>query len=180
MSLIRSVKAQFTRPAAHTAYAQYDAVSDSTTAPTPMTFKLDLPKNAWLWVVGAKVTDSDVATVAAGWRLYILNGDGPPLDTGAAFDDNAALALLEAATTGVKYGGGIVDGGRVNELQTVLSLDTAMNTGLNGVYEYWTPRVAVKIGETGDLYGILQTNAAYDPSAVSNTITVELFLEENK
>jgi hypothetical protein len=180
MPLIRSVKAVFTRPANHAANAQYDAVSNSASAPSPLTFKLDLPANAWLWLVGVKITDSDVATVAAEWRLYLLNGDGPPLDTGAAFDDNAALALPEAMTTGVKYGTDLVQGGRVNELQTVISLDTAMNTGLNQVYEYWTPPVGIKTGASGDLYGILQVNNAYDPSANSNTITVELILEADQ
>jgi len=180
MPLLNSFKALFVRPAAHAAFAQFDAVSNSATVPVPLTFKTNMPEKSWLWLVGVKITDSDVATVAAEWRLYILNGDGPPLDTGAAFDDNAALALPEAMTTGVRYGTDLLAGGRVNELQTVISLDTGMNTGLNEVYEYRTPPVGIKVGATGDLYGILQVDNAYDPSANSNTITVELILEADQ
>lgn len=170
MPLINSVKAQFTRPATHTAFAQFDAVSNSATAPSPMTFKTNLPEGSWQWISGVRITDSDVATVAANWRLYLITGSQAPQDTGAAFDDDAALALTEACT----------ENWPTSKLQTVYALDTAYNTGVNQRYEYWTEPRPIQVGSTGDIYGILQVNNAYDPSAVSNTITVELILEADK
>ena len=169
MSLVHAAKAIYTRAANHTAYAQGDAVSNSATVPKALTFNASLPPNSWQWITGARITDSDVATTAANWRLWVISGAAPPADTGAAFDDNAALALTEAAMDGT-----------TGKLQCVFALDTAYSTGVNERYELYTPPIPVQVGASGKLYGVLSVNNAYDPSANSNTITVELLLEADQ
>jgi hypothetical protein len=166
MALVYTAEATYTRPANTTAYAQGDAVSNSATVPTALTFNVEFPQNSWQWIVGVRVTDSIVATTAANFRLWIISGTEPPSDTGAAFDDNAALALTDAAING-----------STNKLQCVFALDTAYSTGLAERYEQWTPPIPVQVGASGKLYGILSTNNAYQSSANSNTITVELIME---
>ena len=163
MALVFAAEAVYTRIASHAAYAQGDAVSNSATVPTPLTFNVNFPPSSWQWIVGVRITDSDVATLAANWRLWLLSGAAPPADTGAAFDDNAALALTEGATDGT-----------TNKLQAVFALDTAYSTGVNERYEQWTPPIPIQVGASGLLYGILSVDNAYDPSAISNTIKVEL------
>jgi len=82
---------EFTRPADTTQYAVGDAVSNSTSAPTVMTFTGVTRVNGGGGMLKkVRLVKGDVDVVASSFRLHLFIGSSPP----SAIADNAAFTLL--------------------------------------------------------------------------------------
>ena len=91
-----TVQSSFTRPADTTAYAIGDSVSDSTTAPSIITFANAARVAAGSGiVVGARLAKSTNVITNASFRLWLFTA------TSANTNDNAALSLPWANRTSV-------------------------------------------------------------------------------
>lgn len=85
------VAANFTRPADTNAYAANDAVNNSTSAPTVMTFSSCARVNAGMGcIVDASLQISDKNAVAAEFHLYLLDATFTPQNDNAAFGPSDA------------------------------------------------------------------------------------------
>lgn len=137
--------ATFTRPADTTPYGQYDAVSNSTSAPTIMTFA-DVGS-----VVGedVSITEAIVISSAAAalpnFRLWLLNASV------AATNDNSKLDISDANST---------------KVVAIIKIEDAYQTNSNSRAE--SANLAKQVGLASDsktLYGLLQTDEAYTPAS---------------
>lgn len=82
---------EFTRPANTTAYAVGDSVSDSTSAPTVVTFTSVTRVNGGGGMLKkVRIVKSDSGVTNASFRLHFFVGASPP----SAINDNTAFALL--------------------------------------------------------------------------------------
>lgn len=158
MAVFTVAKGRIARPANTTAYAAADAVGS---AAVP----LYCGASGQYLITKAIIRDSVVATTAAQWRLFLISGKTPANST---ITDNSALQLAD----------GDIDGTSGGHLEAVLSLDTAITTGLAQFYELDPLPVGVNIGSDMTLYAVLMVNNAYQSSANSNTIDIELTLEQ--
>lgn len=156
-----NVNTTFVRPADTTAYAALDAVTNSTSAPTILTFSSVARKAGGSgYITTARLQKSTVTTTNATFRLYLFN------TAITSVNDNAAYTLLWANRASLV--------GQINfTLATAGSgSDTAAatETNINLAFE-------CAAADT-NLYGILMATAAYTPASQEN-FRVDLFIERN-
>jgi hypothetical protein len=150
-----------TRPADTTAYAAKDAVSNSTSSPSVLTFSSVGRVNAGTgYITGARLT-TDQSTNVAQYRLH-LYAIAP-----TAINDNAAQTLLWADRTkrvGYIDIGPIVTEGSGSDAASGLNIDI---------------RLPYKC-DTSDtnLYGLLETLTAFTPASAQN-FYISLSIDQN-
>jgi hypothetical protein len=153
--------ASFTRPADTTAYAAKDAVSNSTTAPTVLTFTgAGRAAGGTGYITGVRLT-TDQSTNGAQFRLH-LYAIAP-----TAINDNAAQTLLwadRAKRIGYIDIGPLVTEGAGSDAAGALNADI---------------RLPYKC-DTADthLYGLLETLTAFTPASAQN-FHIALALDQN-
>ena len=150
----------FTRPANTTAYDALDAVANSASAPTILTFS-DVARAAGGsgYVVAMRLMTDQAANVAQ-FRLHLFH------TAPTAINDNAAYTLLWANRANRV---GYIDA----NCQTEGSGSTAAN-GLNAVVRL--PFVCA--AGSSALYGLLETRTVFTPASAQN-FYIELFSELN-
>lgn len=155
------VRATFTRPGDANAYAPNDAVANSTSAPTALTFTGAARVSGGSgYVVSAEVTH-EAASVTPRLRLHLFNASP------TAFNDNAALALTYAIVGAASYLGYI-------DLEAMTS-----NGGTDfSKSQNITVRLPFKCNADANLYGLLQTLDAFTPGNAKG-FTVKLMCEQN-
>ena len=86
--------ASYTRPADTTAYAAGDAVANSTSAPTVLTFSSAVRANGGSGIIiGAQLIDNSSPTTPGQFELYLFSATVTPTNDNAALDISAADAL---------------------------------------------------------------------------------------
>lgn len=148
-TVTRTATVEITRPANATAYAALDAVSNSSTAPTVLSFK-DLGASgsgqAQGVVIGALLT-TDQTTCTARFKIYLFSSSP------TAINDNAAFTLLYADNS--KYIGSI-------------SFDACATDGsgsTNATSLNTTIRLPVTLPIGTYIYGLLETLDAFTPAS---------------
>jgi len=149
----------FTRPADTTAYAAKDAVGDSTSAPTVLSFTNAVRISGGTgYVVGARINTSQTTCVAR-FRLHLFR------TTPTAINDNGAFTLLDANfATRLGY----ID---FAAMQTEGTGSTAANS------QNATVRLPIVCGAT-TLFGLLESLDAFTPAS-AQTFKFELAIEGN-
>lgn len=149
----------FTRPADTTAYAVSDAIADSTSAPTVLTFANCARSSGGSgYVTRARVMTDQSANVAA-YRLHLFRA------TVTAINDNAALTTLIANRSNYL---GYIDlptagtEGSGSDAANTQNLDTRLAFVATGT----------------SLFGLLQTKTAFTPAS-GQRFYVELGIEQN-
>lgn len=153
------ITAEFTRPADTTAYAANDAVSNSTSAPTILTFS-DVARVAGgtLYIVKAELC-TDQAACVASFRLHLFTTSVTPIN------DNAALtSLWTTRASRVGY----IDFPAVAQ----------EGSGSTSAFALWTGQLQVVCGATANLFGLLQTKAAFTPASAQN-FSIRLGVDRN-
>ncbi len=97
--LITKVSAAYTRPAADTTtYTAGDALADSTSAPTVLTFSgMARQPGAGGWIVDAVLTVSVAATLLPSAELWLFDTTVTPVNDNVAFTITDAEALTTVA-----------------------------------------------------------------------------------
>src|SRR3990172_3086494 len=85
-----TLEASYTRPANTTAYTANDALSESTSAPTALTFGTAANIRANGWLIGARCVDAVNAATLPQLRLFLFRVSP------TAVNDNAAFTLTDA------------------------------------------------------------------------------------
>lgn len=150
--------ANFTRPADTTAYAANDAVSNSTSSPTVMTFSNCARVNAGMvCIADAALQVSNKNATVAEFHLFVLDA-APTMP-----NDNAAFAVSDAENQAV-------------QCVLVFVPSHYSDTSNNAVYKLaahsknqWAKCAAASKA----LYGALQTRTAYTPTS-AETYYVDL------
>jgi hypothetical protein len=155
------ISAEFTRPNDTTAYAAGDAVSDSTTAPTALTFSgTGMEAGTRGRIIGAKILKSGATIANSTMRLHVFTAS--PVAT----NDNSAMANAWSQRTTyvgpIVMSGFSVEGGLASAFasNTVLAVPFDMASG------------------SRRLYGLLSAAAAYTPAA-NEEFRVELYIEQD-
>lgn len=153
--------AAYTRPANTTAYAAGDVISDSTTAPTILTFAACARGNGLGGVIHAAVLiDSSNPTTKADLELYLFRA------TPGATNDNAAIDWTDAELLDLV---GVVDFGST----PFVGLAGADGAG-NCIYQKENVGLEFTCAAADKaLYGVLVVRNAYTPIA-SEVFTVTL------
>lgn len=155
------VSTSFTRPADTTAYAAKDAVSDSTSAPTVLTFSNIARVNAGSGYITKARLMTNQSTNTTRFRLHLYH------TTPTAINDNAAWTLLWANRANRI---GYID---FDSLQTEGSGSDAANA-LNS-----TVRLAFKCASASRaIYGLLETLGVFTPAS-GQVFFLELSSENN-
>lgn len=140
------VTATFTRPSDTTAYAAQDAVSNSTSAPTILTFA-----NAARFtggsglILSARHVKNSTTTANATFRLYLYRA------TASAVNDNAQFPLLWA--------------NRSNRIGHIDFTHTTQGTGSDSTSALTTFVNLPFVADGTSLFGQLQVTAAYTPAS---------------
>lgn len=140
-----TLSATYTRPANTTQYTANDALSDSTTAPTALTFgpASDVRANGWL--VGARCIDSVTGATLPQLRLFLFNASP------TAINDNAAFTLSDAlALTCIGY----------LDFITFVTIDDTGGGSLNSI-SIASVNQPIAVNQT--LYGLVKVLNAYTP-----------------
>jgi len=85
-----TLTASYTRPANTTLYTANDAMAESTSAPTALTFGPASDARANGWLVGARCVDAVNATTLPQLRLFLFNASP------TAVNDNSPFTLSDA------------------------------------------------------------------------------------
>jgi hypothetical protein len=154
-----TVRATFTRPSDTNAYAATDAVSNSTSAPSMMTFTGVAPLHSWGAICrGAKLFKTTATTTNAAFDL-ILYRVSP-----VAFEDNAAWDPSDT-----EY---------LNEVGVVEFLSTdAVASSTNVRWHKTNLDWGVVSSTANSLFGVLVATAAYSPGS-AEVFTVDLDFEQ--
>lgn len=160
--LLTSV-ATVTRPADTNAYAANDAVSDSTSAPTKITFSgVAQSPGGWGYIVGAKL-ETNQSTNTARFRLHLFH------TSISAINDNAAYTMLDAnkaarigyidfPAAGTEGSGSDSAVAQAVGASSYLPRGFKCDTGLQAIY------------------GLLETKDAFTPAS-AQTFRIELEIE---
>lgn len=135
-----TLTASYTRPADTTQYTANDALAESTSAPTALSFG----SAGFGWIVGARCVDSNNATTLPQLRLYIFYGSP------TAVNDNAAFTLSDANLRACIA---------VLNFNVFVAGDDTSGTGGNAISMTAIDPVAT----TGPLYGLVKVLNAYTP-----------------
>lgn len=138
------VSTNFTRPANTTAYAQYDAISNSTSSPTILTFSsVGASNGQTVMLTEIEIISSAAQATLPEFNLWLLN------ETTTATNDNSALDITDADR----------DHG-----QTALKIDNKFKNASNSRVNTLSIAKQIKLAsDSQDLYGLLQANNAYTP-----------------
>lgn len=152
---------ELTRPANTTAYAALDAVSDSTTSPTVLTFSNAARVNVGSgYVVGARLMTDQAANVAR-FRLHLFH------TSPTAINDNAAFTLLYAnRATRV----GVIDFPAMDDEGSGSTGAEARNVDVR------LPFVCAAASD--DLFGLLEVLDAFTPAS-GQKFYAELVIDQN-
>lgn len=160
---VRSISTNFTRPADTTAYAAKDAVSDSTGAPTVLTYsnvaRID---NGSGYIVKARLMSSGSANTQR-FRLHLFH------TTPVAINDNSPYTLLYANAANRL---GAIDFPALNTEGTGSTASNAIATPGSGNL----PLAFVAAAADRNLYSILETLDAFTPAS-AQTFFIELSAE---
>lgn len=150
---------EFVRPADVTAYSLNDAISDSTTAPTVLTFtNASRAAGGSGYVVRARLMTDQSANVAA-YRLHLFRA------TATAINDNAAYTNLIA--------------NRANYLGYIdFPAATTEGTGSDSANSQNLDTRLAFVATGTSLFGLLQTKTAFTPAS-GQRYYVELGIEQN-
>lgn len=153
--------ASFTRPADTTAYAALDVVSNSTTAPTVLTFSSAARANGGSGLIlAARHMKNSTTTTGASYRLHLYKV------AVTATNDNAQFAMLYAnRATRI----GFIDFNHVAG-GTGSDCSTALSTILNLPF--------VCDAAAAALYGVLTVTSAYTPTSGEQHF-IELSIAQN-
>lgn len=153
------ITAEFTRPADTTAYAANDAVANSTSAPTILTFA-DVARVAGgsAYIVKAELCTDQAACVAA-FRLHLFTTSVTPIN------DNAAHTSLWATRASRV---GYIDFPAVAQ----------EGSGSTSAFALWTGQLLAVTGATANLFGLLQTKSAFTPASAQN-FSIRLGVDRN-
>jgi len=151
---------EFTRPANTTAYAVGDAISNSTSAPTVMTFTgVTRADGGGGMLKKVRIVKGASGVTNASFRLFLFVGSSPP----SAIDDNAAFTLLYS-NRGKRFG----------------SVDLVMlseGTGSDSAEDVVLPDIPFIVDTSNsNIYGILTAQGAWTPTSAEKffiEITVE-------
>lgn len=151
--------AEFTRPADATAYAVSDAVADSTTAPTVLTFANCARSSGGSgYVVRARLM-TDQSTNVAAYRLHLFRA------TVTAVNDNSPQTTLIA--------------NRANYLGYIdFPAATTEGTGSDAANTQNLDTRLAFVATGTSLFGLLQTKTAFTPAS-GQRFYVELGIEQN-
>lgn len=156
------VLASFTRPSNTTAYAALDAVNDSTSAPTIISFSNIARVNTGTGYITKAKLQTDQSTNVARFRLHLFNVNNPTLS-----NDNAAYTAKWADRAG--YLGYITFLACATE---GTGSDVAI-TVLDGLRFGFACASGSRT-----LYGLLETLDAFTPASAQN-FHIELMAENN-
>lgn len=156
--------ASFARPADTTAYAALDAVSNSTSAPTILTFAGAARVNGGSgYIVKAQIC-TDLAICTALFRLHLFN-----LSTIAAKNDNAqydSLWTSRAARVGyIDFSACSQEGTGSTSAFSIVALSTG-------------PLPYVCDAADTALYGLLQSRGIWTPASAQN-FNIQLMVDKN-
>ena len=165
-----TVTTSYTREANTTAYAAGDAVSDSATTPSALTFAAVARANAGSGrILSATMLDSIVPTTLGFFKLWLFVGTPVIPDSGAAFDDNVAFALPDVEMDGTN-----------NRCVGVISFAAWHSTGLGYFSQYHGPEIPfICNASNDDLWGLVTVDNAYQSSANSNVLKFWLEIEQD-
>lgn len=156
--------ATFTRPADTTAYAALDAVSNSTSAPTIMTFAgAARSVGGSGYIVKAELC-TDLATCTAYFRLHLFT-----LSTIAAKNDNAQYDSLWTSRNARV---GFIDFPACAQEGTGSTSAFAIVIPSSGTLPY-----VCDVADTA-LYGLLQTRSIWTPASAQN-FNLKLMVDKN-
>jgi hypothetical protein len=153
------VSASFTRPSDTTAYAAQDALSNSTTTPTILTFAdaTRFTGGSGL-ILSARHAKNSTTTANATFRLYLYRA------TVTAVNDNAQFPLLWA--------------NRANRIGHIDFTHTTQGTGSDSTSALTTFVNLPFIATGTSLFGQLQATAAYSPASAEQHY-IELAIAQN-
>ncbi|MEA3272467.1 MAG: hypothetical protein U9P90_02260 [Patescibacteria group bacterium] len=139
-----NVSANFTRPANTTAYAQYDAMNNSTSAPVVLTFSdvgAENGENVLIQEVSIKTTNG--ASLLPDMNLWLFS------ESVTATNDNSEMSLTDAHNL---------------LILDVIPLTDSYKAALNGIAKTHNISSQIKLKSTSkNIYGLLQADAAYTP-----------------
>lgn len=150
----------YTRQANTTAYAANDAVSDNATAGsvTAISFTFADINDAPIRIDACVMKSTDTGVAGGTFRLYLFNSD-PTASSGVGGGDNIAWSQKLAGAIGILEG----------TFWTFSDGSVAFMSPVNVPFILAKPSSGGKI-----IYGLLQTVAAFTPSANSTTFTPTL------
>jgi hypothetical protein len=155
------VSASFTRPNDTTPYAAKDAVSDSTSAPTILTFA-GAAKNLGGsgYITGARLTKSNNGVTNASFRLWLFSEAVTPMN------DNSPYTLLwDNRDKRIGY----IDFTMTSEGTGSTSAEAqAFNQNIHFTCA----------SNSKDIYGLVEANSAWTPTALE-ILMATLYLERN-
>jgi hypothetical protein len=161
----KTVSANFTRPANTTVYAAGDAVTDSTTSPTQMTFDGVARANAGSGViVGAVLIDSANQTTKGQFELWLFDATVTPDNDNAVFTptDTECGTLIGVIEFNIPKVGDATSGAGGNVVYPVGNLSIPFTCGAS----------------VDDVYGLLVVRNAYTPVS-GEVFTVRLQVVQN-
>lgn len=152
LSIPKQVSTSVTRPNDTTAYAAGDAVTDSTSSPTALTFSAVATANGGKGIVlGALMLDSANQSTKGVFELWLFTGSAAPTPD----NDNSAFTPTDAELANLVA---------IIPLSAVYVGDATSGAGGNAIYE--SPEMArpfVCDGSVDDLFGLLVVRNAYTP-----------------
>lgn len=135
----------FTRPNNTTAYAAGDAISDSTSSPTVITFSNIGSKNGDVLLLYEAIVMNSSAAGLPNLNLWLFNTAPTPVN------DNATLTLTDSENT---------------QCIAVIPITVQSSTNANSRAEASNLQRILKLGEnTKDLWALLEANGTYSPLA---------------
>lgn len=153
--------ASFTRPSNTDAYAVNDAVSNSTSAPTILTFANAARANGGSGYIVKAELETDQATCVAGFRLHLFTTSVTPVN------DNAAY-LSQWVNLAVRVGH--------LDFLTV----SQEGTGSTSAFCLWSGAPLLYVCDAADtaLYGLLETKSVFTPASGQN-FSIKLGVDKN-
>jgi len=152
----------FTRPADTVAYTSGDAISDSTSAPTVITFNGPSSNGVVVAGFGEMVSIfnttiiSSKAAAALQLELWLFNS------VPTAINDNAAFSLSDPDSL---------------KCQTVIPLTISSTTGNNGrVFSGYSRNRFRFLPQEPNIYGLLKTTQAYTPVS-AETFNIQIHID---
>jgi hypothetical protein len=167
---LRISTAEFTRPADAIAYASGDAVADSTSAPTILTFPNVVDENGGLGVILSGVMKKSGAGVSnATFRLHLYSGSVTPTN------DNAPLSIAYADRA--KYLGYLTFALQAAGSGMAFAVGTAVqeSNGAPWPLPFACTDAADHSGD--DIFGLLEVRGAYTPVS-GEQFSISLVVEQ--
>jgi hypothetical protein len=154
------VSASYTRPADATAYTLNDSLSNSTSAPSALTFASAVLANS----TGGRITRSTLVVSQNGWagslRMHLFNGASAP----SAVNDNAAFAFQQTNWMGfIDYAGSSNDASGSSYMEGVLSSVGPMD---------------FVAGATTSIFGLCVVKTTFTPAS-AGTFDFRLWIDQS-